>query len=465
MKIYIAGPMRGKYNYNFENFDRATALWRGWGHEVISPADQDRELGNVIEHDCCECGYTVDMNPEKPMSLEDFMRIDLPLVASVDAVVLLEGWERSEGSKHEVRTAIACGVALIPDTTEGPYQAALSGAEAERRIALADRTPKGVKLVGLSGYGRAGKDTAAQALVERGWSQAAFADPMREMAEKIDPIVSASSAVFQRYKTAVKTWGYDTAKVKFPEIRRFLQTLGTDAMRDLYGEDVWVDLALNKLQEDDRVVFTDVRFPNEAQAIKDAGGIVIRVERWDGEHHVGPANDHPSETSLDDWAFDGWVTNDGSIEDLQEELRSLVRSLGIPVPTEVDLAMQGMLDTALKNYQKSLERELIWGNRLGPPFHDGLDETVVNIPISHEEIDGVTYPYIAKVVGEVPLVSTPRDGKLTPYDREREAIQAEEHERAERNKRAWENSPHRVESANEQPWPPAPPNDFHWDVV
>ena len=57
---------------------------------------------------------------------------------------------------------------------------------------------------------------------------------------------------------------------------------------------------------------TDVRFPNEAQRIKDLGGVVWRVKR----PGVGPANYHESETALDDWPFDAVLENDGNLVDL-----------------------------------------------------------------------------------------------------------------------------------------------------
>ena len=52
-------------------------------------------------------------------------------------------------------------------------------------------------------------------------------------------------------------------------------------------------------------IITDTRFPNEAQAIKDKGGIVIRVDR----SGVKPINDHPSEVGLDSWNFDYKIAN------------------------------------------------------------------------------------------------------------------------------------------------------------
>lgn len=77
-------------------------------------------------------------------------------------------------------------------------------------------------------------------------------------------------------------------------------------------------------------IITDVRFPNEVKAIKDRGGIVIRVDRYtgniliDNDTHAITDWQHPSETVLD--TYEDWdyvIYNDGTIEDLIEKVRKL----------------------------------------------------------------------------------------------------------------------------------------------
>ena len=77
-------------------------------------------------------------------------------------------------------------------------------------------------------------------------------------------------------------------------------------------------------------IITDVRFPNEAKAIKDKGGIVIRVNRTyyteDKKYIIGydPFETHPSETALDDYdGFDYVIENDGTVQDLIDKVKSL----------------------------------------------------------------------------------------------------------------------------------------------
>jgi hypothetical protein len=114
------------------------------------------------------------------------------------------------------------------------------------------------------------------------------------------------------YDGHVEDW---TDVEKPMSVRDFLQKLGTDAIRNGLHTNAWVNALMadyRKIDYNDdeqpeypNWIITDTRFPNEAQAIKDAGGIVIRVDR----PGVKPINDHPSEVGLDDWKFDYKIAN------------------------------------------------------------------------------------------------------------------------------------------------------------
>lgn len=186
-------------------------------------------------------------------------------------------------------------------------------------------------LIALSGYARAGKDTVADRLCDvHGWERLAFADLLRKCAEALNPIVgvglvdvtSVSDAEpmyvpgnnLITYQEALATYGYDKSKELFPEFRGILQRLGTDVGRKLLSDNIWVDATLAQCESGTNYVFTDARFPNEAWAVANLGGKVVRVNR----PGVAAVNDHPSETSLDDWPFDMVCDNDGTIEELNE---------------------------------------------------------------------------------------------------------------------------------------------------
>ncbi|QJD50709.1 deoxynucleoside monophosphate kinase [Streptomyces phage Issmi] len=180
-------------------------------------------------------------------------------------------------------------------------------------------------IIGLSGYARSGKNEAANVLVTRGWRQAAFADKLRDFLYALNPLIPGHyGAGNLRLRTLIDRTGWDYAKVTYPEVRALLQRAGTEAGRDVLGQNVWVDALLNQHADAPALVVTDCRFPNEADAIRARGGILIRVDR----PGVGPAKDkygraHVSETSLDDYDFDHRLINDGSVVDLHDKLEGV----------------------------------------------------------------------------------------------------------------------------------------------
>lgn len=183
-------------------------------------------------------------------------------------------------------------------------------------------------LVGIGFNYQVGKDTAATALGrELGFQRVAFADPLRELAMLIDPLITGGTSRVNigighgRYAHTVKGLGYEEAKRVYPEVRQFLQRLG-DAGRTVFGEDFWLNQALGRAITFDRVVLPDVRYRNEAEAIKNAGGFLIKITR---PGHRGDA--HKSETELVD--YDGWdlvIDNNGSVSELEIAVVEAVRN-------------------------------------------------------------------------------------------------------------------------------------------
>lgn len=96
MKIYIAGPMRGKEQYNFPAFHEAAKVLRAEGWEVLSPAEIDNDEG-------------FDENtPEDTLTkqhLIDFLMRDIKIVTEVDAICMLPGHRTSYGACVELAMA------------------------------------------------------------------------------------------------------------------------------------------------------------------------------------------------------------------------------------------------------------------------------------------------------------------------------------------------------------------------
>jgi hypothetical protein len=166
-------------------------------------------------------------------------------------------------------------------------------------------------IVGLSGYARVGKDTVGAFLVaEHGFRRVAFADELRSFLYDLNPLIPILNGGPNRVAPLVDALGWDLAKQR-DEVRALLQRIGTECVRKR-DPDFWIRTALRDVDDRDDIVITDVRFPNEARAVLDRCGVMLRIER----PYYRPLNEHPSETALDDWSFDAVIANNGSLEDL-----------------------------------------------------------------------------------------------------------------------------------------------------
>ncbi|MEQ8721053.1 MAG: hypothetical protein RID81_07235 [Sandaracinaceae bacterium] len=145
-------------------------------------------------------------------------------------------------------------------------------------------------IVGLSGYAGSGKDTAGAYLARRyGFRVTHYAEPLKRIVGEIFGFTEAQLHGDEK----------ETPDPRFPRAdglgfltpRYALQHVGTEGFRALYSR-VWVDATMNRIADGDRVAVCDVRFPDEAAAIRARGGRVIRILR--GE----PESAHRSEHAL-----------------------------------------------------------------------------------------------------------------------------------------------------------------------
>ncbi|MFE7624231.1 hypothetical protein [Streptomyces sp. NPDC057509] len=175
--------------------------------------------------------------------------------------------------------------------------------------------------IGITGRARVGKDTAGRWLVEnRGYRRVALADPLKEAALRLDPIIQVETALdeySEKYnynvglRWVVDDHGWEGAKDKFPEVRRILQELGA-SIRAI-DEDFWLRAAMAKVQAANEAgvpcVITDVRYPNEAASLKRAGFHLLHIDR-----PGVPQLDHESEGALTSADADYALVNDGTQE-------------------------------------------------------------------------------------------------------------------------------------------------------
>jgi dephospho-CoA kinase len=184
-------------------------------------------------------------------------------------------------------------------------------------------------LIGLAGKKRSGKDTVAgQLLAQYGVQRLAFADRLRRVLYGVNPIVSQYQYATGGAKTItvqsmVDSIGWESAK-RNPEVRRLLQEIGT-VYRTEVDMDAWVRPVIAEAEVLRRkgvpVVITDVRFPNEVEAVRAAGGLLVRIERQSVQ--LDETSQHISETALDETPADHVIHNDGSFDDLADAVNEL----------------------------------------------------------------------------------------------------------------------------------------------
>ncbi len=178
-------------------------------------------------------------------------------------------------------------------------------------------------IVGIHGRKGHGKNTTADILTEilGGYTsgeikQYAFADPLKRGLQTMFGLTDEQ--VFGGEKEPVIPW-----LGKSP--RQLLQTLGTEWGRTHVHSNVWVDATLQRIDTEAPTIalITDVRFPNEAQAIRARQGVVWQVIRPD----LPESDGHPSEDGLDAMWINDTVHNSGTIKDLRQLVMQLVSRL------------------------------------------------------------------------------------------------------------------------------------------
>lgn len=157
-------------------------------------------------------------------------------------------------------------------------------------------------LIGLAGPARSGKDTVAGYLASRhGFTRMAFADLLKRMllAFELGPEYTDGPG-----KEAIIPW-------LGCSYRRLCQTLGTEWGRDLISEDLWVKLldrqidrlerghalAMDSRPHYPRIVISDVRFPSEAEWVRDRGHL-WHIRRPGHPGLPGRTGEHPSERPI-----------------------------------------------------------------------------------------------------------------------------------------------------------------------
>jgi len=210
-------------------------------------------------------------------------------------------------------------------------------------------------LIGISGHMGVGKDVVGQMIQAeaRGyWEIKKYAKKLKQITciltgcsmQDLESEDFKNSHLSPEWKGGHCTFSHST-------YRDILQKLGTEVMRDSLHKNVWVNamyadytpiglhnkdyvgpMSIRETKSDSiypNWVITDMRFPNELEAVKQRGGITIRVNRDNGTRAISMINSHASETALDDADFDYVIENDGDLSELKASVFEFLRKTNL----------------------------------------------------------------------------------------------------------------------------------------
>ena len=175
-------------------------------------------------------------------------------------------------------------------------------------------------IIGLGYRARSGKSEVGSYLWKHfGFTRVAFADKLKHACMEIFGLTREQ--VYGDQKEVADLFWKDTP-------RNILQKVGTECLRRGYQDDVWIRALERSLQQsgDPNVAVEDIRFPNEAEAVKRWGGSVVKVVRPNAPG-IATAQ-HASETSMADWG--GWdyeLDNSSDLPQLYANIEVMMKQL------------------------------------------------------------------------------------------------------------------------------------------
>jgi len=210
-------------------------------------------------------------------------------------------------------------------------------------------------IIGVCGFIGSGKDTIADYLVNlHHFRRESFANTLKDAVSAVfgwdRTMLEGRTKQAREWREQVDAWWAQRLGIPHLTPRYILQQWGTEVCRKNFHDDIWIASLENKLRAStDDIVISDCRFPNEIAAIKKAGGIVVRVVRgpepewYDAAVSLnrGPNGNstwalsgrrleqlgvHASETSWVGTQFDVVLDNNGTLDDLYQQVKKLVSS-------------------------------------------------------------------------------------------------------------------------------------------
>jgi hypothetical protein len=211
-------------------------------------------------------------------------------------------------------------------------------------------------IIGVCGFIGSGKDTIADYLVNiHQYRRESFANTLKDAVAHVfgwdRTMLEGRTKQAREWREQVDPWWAE--RLEMPDLtpRLMLQLWGTEVCRRGFHDDIWIASLENKLRNStDDIVISDCRFPNEIAAIRKQGGIVVRVKRGPEPEwfdaavsiNAGPVRNttwalstdvikrlqiHPSETAWVGTKFDYELDNNGTMDQLYQQVNDLLRGL------------------------------------------------------------------------------------------------------------------------------------------
>ncbi|WP_227271255.1 deoxynucleotide monophosphate kinase family protein [Roseobacter weihaiensis] len=181
----------------------------------------------------------------------------------------------------------------------------------------------GPRLIGLVGRAGAGKSTAAEIIAAEGFTRTRFAAGLKAMLSALFAAAGLPPCeIARRIEGDLKE--APDAILDGVSPRQAMITLGTEWGRDLISSGLWVSIwetrARSILAAGSSAVVEDVRFPNEIDAIRRLGGVIVFIDR---PASVGASINHASEGLGPDCA-DVTIDNSGDLDHLKSAISGLI---------------------------------------------------------------------------------------------------------------------------------------------
>jgi len=179
------------------------------------------------------------------------------------------------------------------------------------------------RVVGVTGSAGCGKSEVARYLEGVGFRPVRMSYPLKRMlAAYYETQGLSAKEIERRIEGDLKEVPDPLLNGKTP--RHAMQTLGTEWGRDCIHEDFWVDAWKRRVaQSPQSVICEDIRFDNEADAVKEIGGQVYHVI---AKNNRRKTSTHVSEGGVSSSKITGCILNTSTIPDLHSEVREVVLS-------------------------------------------------------------------------------------------------------------------------------------------